>query len=103
MDETGFSIDTIQSFRVIINKEMRRQFQAQPGHQEWISVVECISADKTVLLPLVIYKGEALCTHWIPIEFPHTWRFSCNTRGWTSNVHGLEWLRRIFEPNTREK
>ena len=90
MDETGFSIGTIQSSRVIINKEMRRQFQAQLGCQEWVSVVECISADKTVLPPLVIYKGEALYTCWIPTEAPQTWRFSCNTRRWTSNIHGLD-------------
>src|SRR6266496_4733571 len=31
------------------------------------------------------------------------WRFSCNTKGWTSNLHGVEWLRHIFEPSTRAK
>jgi hypothetical protein len=24
-------------------------------------------------------------------------------KGWTSNIHGLEWLRRVFEPATRDK
>src|SRR5438046_7214084 len=28
--------------------------------------------------------------------------FSCNSKGWMSNIHGLEWLRRCFEPATRE-
>jgi hypothetical protein len=31
------------------------------------------------------------------------WLFSCNTKGWTSNEHGLQWLQRVFEPATREK
>jgi hypothetical protein len=30
------------------------------------------------------------------------WKFACNSKGWTSNIHGLEWLRRFFEPATRE-
>ena len=31
------------------------------------------------------------------------WHFSANTKGWTSNLHGLEWLKCVFEPSTREK
>ena len=31
------------------------------------------------------------------------WRVSCNEKGWTSNVHGMYWLTRCFEPETREK
>src|SRR5579859_37208 len=103
MDETGFSIGTLQHCKVIINKEMRRQFQAQPGRQEWVSIVECISGDNTVLPPLIIYKGETLFTSWIPSDISSDWRFSCNTRDWTSNIHELKWLRRVFEPRTREK
>ena len=42
-------------------------------------------------------------THWIPIEVINKWYFSANTNGWTSNLHGLEWLKRVFEPATRAK
>ena len=31
------------------------------------------------------------------------WKFSNNSRGWTSNEHGLMWLRKCFEPMTKEK
>ena len=31
------------------------------------------------------------------------WRFSGSQNGWTSNQHGVEWLRQCFEPDTREK
>src|SRR2546423_11665002 len=51
----------------------------------------------------MIFTGEALSTSWIPQSIPADWRFSCNTRGWTSHIHGLEWLRRCFEPSTRYK
>jgi frataxin-like iron-binding protein CyaY len=103
MDESGFSIGTINATHIIINKQLRMKYQAQPGRQEWVSVIECICADGTAIPPLVIFRGENLSSSWIPAHISGDWRFSCNSRGWTSNIHGLEWLRRCFEPATRDK
>jgi hypothetical protein len=103
MDESGFSIGKINATHVIINKRLRTKYQAQPGRQEWVSVVECICADGTSIPPLVIYWGENLSTTWVPADIHESWRFSCNSRGWTSNIHVVEWLRRCFEPSTRDK
>ena len=103
MDETGFSIRTLQSAHVIIDKRMRKSFQAHPGRQEWVTSIECICADGTITSPFIIFKGEHISSAWIPKNAPHDWKFSCNSKGWTSNIHGLEWLRRCFEPATREK
>ena len=100
MDESGFCIGTIKAGRVIINASIRSKLQAQPGRQEWVTVVECICVDGTMISPLVIFKGEMLSTAWVPASVAEDWRFSCNTKGWTSNLHGVEWLRRIFEPST---
>ena len=102
-DESGFSIGKIEASRVIINSRIRQKYQAQPGRQEWVSVIECIGADGTSIPPLVIFKGENLSQQWIPADISEDWKFACNTRGWTSNIHGLEWLIRCFDPVTREK
>ena len=45
MDETGFSIGTVQDSRVVVNKASKTRYQAHPGRQEWASVLECICAD----------------------------------------------------------
>lgn len=103
MDESGFAIGEKEAGKVIINAEVRQKFQAKPGRQEWVTVVECICADGTVVPPLVIFKAENLSTQWIPANINGHWRFSCNSKGWTSNKHGVQWLRRCFEPATREK
>src|SRR5438105_4174353 len=66
MDEMGFSIGTMQASSIIIDKKMRTQFQASPGRQEWISIVECVSMDGRAIPPLIIFKGERLSTGWIP-------------------------------------
>jgi hypothetical protein len=104
LDESGFAIGEIEATRKrIINVGIRQQFQAKPGRQEWVTAVECICADGTSLPPLIIFKAENLSRQWIPADIHDNWRFSCNSKGWTSNFHRSEWLRRCFEPATREK
>lgn len=104
MDESGFSIGQIEASRVLINKELRIRYQASPGRQEWVTAIEAICPDGTVIPPLIIFKGESVSAEWISSDdVPDDWRFDANTKGWTSNIHGLEWLRRCFEPSTREK
>ena len=102
-DESGFSIGEIQPGKCIINAQIRQQFQTKPGRQEWVTSVECICADGTALPPLIIFKAENLSREWIPANTHNDWCFSCNSKGWTSNQHGIEWLRRVFDPSTREK
>ena len=69
----------------------------------WITAVECIYADGTVIPSMIIFKGENIMSNWIPQTFFNTWQFSCNSNGWTSNQHGQEWLKRCFDPTTKAK
>ena len=106
MDETGFSIEKIEAAHIIINSKIHMAYQAQPGQQEWVSIIECICEDGSAVSPLMIFKGENLSTTWIPgcvYEDSNDWKFTCNSKGWTSNKHGLEWLVHCFEPCTRNK
>jgi hypothetical protein len=51
----------------------------------------------------LIFKG-AKVGDWIRhANVPDTWSHSCSNKGWTSDIHGLQWLRQCFEPVTREK
>jgi hypothetical protein len=103
MDESGFAIGDVEDSQRIINVTIRQQFQAKPGRQEWVTTMACICADGSSLPPLIIFKGEKLSHQWIPADIPKDWRFDCNIKGWTSNKHGLQWLREVFEPWTQEK
>lgn len=103
MDESGFAIGEIEATKRIINANIRQQFQAKPGRQEWVTSVECICADGTSISPLIIFRGKSIQPQYLPPNCPNNWLFYCNTKGWTSNEHGIEWLRRCFEPQTREK
>jgi len=98
MDETGFAIGSLQGGRVIIDSRIRSQFQAQPGRQEWATVIECICPDGSIVTPLVIFKGAKLNPEWIiPADIKDVWHFFCFPNGWTSNIHGLAWLREALQ------
>ena len=72
MDESGFSIGTIKAGRIIIDARLKSRFQAEPGRQEWVSVIECICADGTSIALYVIFKGESVNTKWIPENIINT-------------------------------
>jgi hypothetical protein len=103
MDESGFSIGEIEASKCIINAHIRQKFQAKWGRQEWVTSIECICADGIAISLLIIFKAKSLSRAWIPASVHESWAFSYNAKGWTSNQHGFEWLRRCFEPATREK
>ena len=103
MDETGFSIGTMESTRIIVDSTLRTRHQAHQGRQEWVTAVECICMDGTTIDPFIIFKGQNVLQSWIPQEVINKWYFSANSKGWTSNLHGIEWLKCVFEPTTREK
>ena len=65
--------------------------------------MECVCADGNFIPPLIIFKGINLCKDWIASNVPDDWHLSCNTKRWTSNEHGTEWMKKLFEPMTWEK
>lgn len=103
MDETGFLLGTTQSTRIIVDSTQKSSWKATPGRQEWITVIECIDATGGALPPMVIFKAKNTNSGWIPQDTPANWRFSTSNSGWTSNSHGYEWLRTVFEPESRLK
>lgn len=89
MDETGFSNGTMELTRVIVDSMLRTRYQAHPGRQEWVSIVECICADGTAIEPFVIFKGQNVHQSWVPDKVLDKWYFSANSKGWTSTYMEL--------------
>jgi len=81
MNESGFSLGTINAAKVIINTQIGQQYQANPGRQEWLSVIECICIDGTSMSSMIIFKGETLLSNWVPLGLPDDWITTCNTKG----------------------
>src|SRR5436190_4911448 len=72
------------------------------GNQDrtWTSIVECISATGQALTPLVIFKAKSIQAQWFARDFNQPWEFTNSVNGWTSNDIALEWLEKVFIPET---
>jgi hypothetical protein len=103
MDETGFAVGETQSTRIIVDSTQKSNWKVTAGKQEWITVLECIDGAGGALPPMIIFKAQNTNTSWIPKDTPANWHFSTSNSGWTSNSHGFEWLRKVFEPESRKK
>ena len=101
MDESGFAVGQSQTSRVLVNIREKSSWKVVAGRQEWITAIECVSADGKAVPPLVIFKAKNTNTNWIPSQTPLNWHFSTSNSGWTSDSHAYEWLTTVFEPSTR--
>jgi 4-hydroxybenzoate polyprenyltransferase len=70
----------------------------------WTSIIECISALGVVLDPLVIFKAKSIQEQWFKQEFlaqNPSWHVTFSQNGWTSNNIAVEWLEKVFLPQTK--
>jgi len=100
MDETGIALGVCTNSRVLGDARKKKAYVKSPENREWVSIIESISADGRKLQCLVIFKGKNLQTTWFPSESVPDWFYTTSENGWTSQSIGLEWLQRIFIPQT---
>ena len=103
MDESGFGVGESQTTRVLVLINSTHKYKSVAGKQEWITDIECVSAAGEALAPMIIFKAKNLNSSWLPPETPKDWHFGVSENGWTSNNLGLEWLVKVFDPQTRER
>jgi hypothetical protein len=99
-DETGTALGVCTNSAVLGSAYKKKTHVESPGSREWVSVVETISATGRRLRPIVIFKGQSLQTTWFGSEAVPDWFYTISENGWTSNSIGLEWLQRIFIPES---
>jgi hypothetical protein len=93
-DETGFQMGQIRSATVITSSQRSSRPKQIQGHsQEWITVIQGINSQGWALPPFVIFKGKQYQSTWFDEDFPEDWQLSLSSNGWTTNQHGLEWLK----------
>jgi hypothetical protein len=60
-DESGCGLGKGKARRVVVDTTIKHNYQAEPGRQEWGTVMECICVDGDWIPPLIIFKGENVC------------------------------------------
>jgi hypothetical protein len=102
-DETGFKMGQIRSATVITASERSLRPRQVQGHsQEWITVIQGINSEGWALPPFIIFKGKQYQSTWFDEDFPQDWQLSLSSNGWTTNRHGLEWLKH-FDTYTKSR
>ena len=114
MDETGYAIGSTQSTQVLVfvdnggegdvmrngqRRKAGKAVKAHLGRQEWVTAIECVSADGRALPPFMIFKGEApFSKRWIPKDVDTTnWQWWTSYSGWTNDLLATEWLVETFQ------
>ncbi|KNB16583.1 hypothetical protein FOXG_21712 [Fusarium oxysporum f. sp. lycopersici 4287] len=70
--------------------------------RNWTSFIEAVTADGRALVPGIIFKGKELQKQWFLEEFKQIadWYYITSPNGWTDDHIGIEWLERVYLPQT---
>lgn len=99
-DEVGTAVGAATNSRVMASSSKKRTHVKETGDREWVSTIECVSATGCRIKPLIIFKGASVQVQWFPAEDTPDWFYTHSENGWTSNQLGVDWLQRIFIPQT---
>ncbi|KAM5527731.1 transposase [Fusarium oxysporum f. sp. phaseoli] len=80
----------------------RKAFLKGPQTRNWTSFIEAVTADGRALVPGIIFKGKELQKQWFLDEFKQIadWYYITSPNGWTDDHIGIEWLERVYLPQT---
>jgi hypothetical protein len=67
-----------------------------------VSAIECISADGRYLNPMIIWPASTHRANWTTHPTPG-WHYAHSESGYTDSKISLEWLKRVFDPQTKER
>jgi hypothetical protein len=65
-----------------------------------VAAIECVSADGRALLSLIIWPASTHRSNWTTHKTPE-WHYAHSENGYTDSKISLDWLTRVFDPQTR--
>ena len=92
MDEKGIALGIAGKERVLCSKHQLQAYKAQDSNREWISLIDCISADARLLSLFIIFKAKRRMKAWDDALEDKEGYIAISENGWTNNVIGLEWF-----------
>jgi hypothetical protein len=100
MDETGVMLSMLGSLKVLVGKDDLRAYRGAGVKRTMVTAIECISADGRSLLPMIIWPATTHRSNWATYPTPG-WHYACSESGYTDTKISLEWIKRVFDPQTR--
>ena len=78
----------------------------QDGSREFILLLAYVNALGVKGLACILYQGTSqdLQSSWVEdLDEEYPAFFGSTEKGWTNDAMGLEWLRKVFEPETKQR
>ena len=101
MDETGVMLSMLGSVKVLVGRDDLRDYRGTGVKRTMVTAIECISADGRSLLPLIIWPASTHRSNWTTYPTPG-WHYAHSENGYNDSKINLEWLTRVFDPQTKE-
>jgi hypothetical protein len=102
MDETGVMLSMLSSIKVLVGKSDRRNCRGARVKRTIVTAIECISADGRYLNPMIIWPATTHRSNWTLFPTPG-WQYACNESGYTDSNISLQWLKRTFDAEIKER
>ncbi|KAM0703871.1 hypothetical protein Q7P35_008876 [Cladosporium inversicolor] len=102
MDETGVMLSKLGSVKVLVATNDVRDYRGARVKRKMVTAVECISADGRYLKPMIIWPASTHRANWTTFPTPG-WHYAFSDSGYTDSILSLEWLTRVFDPQTSER
>jgi hypothetical protein len=100
MDETGVMLSMLGSVKVLLGKDDPRDYRGAVVKRTTVTAIECISANGRFLSPMIIWPATTHRSNWTTFPTPG-WHYALSDSGYTDSKISLEWLKRVFDPQTR--
>jgi DDE superfamily endonuclease len=100
MDETGVMLSMLGAVKVLVGKDDSRDYRGAGVRRTMVTAIECISADGRSLQPLIIWPASTHRSNWTTYPTPG-WHYGHSENGYNDSKICLEWLTRVFDPQTR--
>ena len=90
------------SVKVLVGKDELRSYRGARVKRTVVTAIECISADGRSLNPMIIWPASTHRANWTTYPTPG-WHYAYSESGYTDSKISLEWLKRVFDPQTKER
>jgi len=85
-----------------VGKDDIRDYKSAGVKRTTVTAIEYISGDSRSLLPIIIWPATTHRSNWT--TFPTLkWYYTCTEFGYTDSKVNFEWLKRVFNPQTKEQ
>lgn len=102
MDKTGVMLSMLGLVKVLLGKDNMQNYRGARVKRTIVTAIKCISGDSRYLNPIIIWPATTYWSNWTTLP-TLGWQYACSKTGYTDSYISLQWLTRVFDPETKEQ